>query len=108
MLGTVERPRNFLTYARIDFARTTQFLTCIWAKDGGRLTDLRESDGLERLFEPRSDEEFTAPLIGASIVFGKEPAGATVMVIKKGEKEFRAVKTPASLTPFFAGFEPRR
>lgn len=108
ILGTVDRPRNLLTYVRIDFARATRFLTCVWEKDGGRLTDLRESDGLERQFEPRSEEEFISPLIGASIIFRKETAGATVMVIKKGEKEFRAVKTPASLIPFFAGFEPRR
>jgi CubicO group peptidase (beta-lactamase class C family) len=93
ILGTVDRPRNFLTYARIDFARKTQFLTCVWEKDGGRLTDLRESDGLERQFEPRSDEEFVAPPIGASIVFRKEPNGPVVMIIKKGEKELRARKT---------------
>jgi CubicO group peptidase (beta-lactamase class C family) len=92
ILGTVDRPRNFLTYARIDFARKTQFLTCVWEKDGGRLTDLRESDGLERQFEPRSDEEFVAPPIGASIVFRKEPTGPVVMILKKGEKELRAVK----------------
>jgi CubicO group peptidase (beta-lactamase class C family) len=92
ILGTVDRPRNFLTYARIDFARKTQFLTCVWDKDGGRLTDLRESDGLERQFEPRSDEEFVSPPIGASIVFRKEANGPMVMIIKKGEKELRAVK----------------
>jgi len=92
ILGTVDRPRNFLTFARIDFARKTQFLTCVWKKDGGRLTDLRESDALERQFEPRSDEEFAAPVIGASIVFRKETGGAMVMIIKKSEKEIRAVK----------------
>jgi hypothetical protein len=92
VLGTVDRPRNLLTYARADFAKGTQFFACVWAKEGGRLTDIRESDGLEREFESRSETEFVQPIIGASIIFQKNPAGAGALTIKKGGAETRAEK----------------
>jgi len=90
-LGTVDRPRNWLTYVRVDFASRSQFFTCVWEKDGGLMTDLREAAGLERDFEPRSEAEFIQPLIGASVSFGNDPSGKAFLVIKKGGKEIRAL-----------------
>jgi len=92
VLGTVERPRNLLTYARVEFAERTQYFTCVWEKNSGRLTDLRESGRLEREFEPRSEIEFIQPIIGASISFEKDPTGRPALVIKKNGTETRAVK----------------
>ncbi len=91
-LGTVDRPRNWLTYVRVDFADRSQFFTCVWEKDGGLMTDLREAAGLERDFEPRSEAEFVQPLIGASVSFGKDASGKAFLVIKKGGKEIRGLK----------------
>lgn len=96
VLGTVDRPRNLLTYARADFAQRTQFFTCVWDKANGRLMDIRESDGLEREFEPRSETEFAQPIIGASIVFRRNPSGAVVLTIQKAGVETRAEKISAS------------
>jgi CubicO group peptidase (beta-lactamase class C family) len=90
-LGTVDRPRNLLTYVRVDFARRTQFFTCVWDKANGRLADLRESEILERPFEPRSETEFFSPAIGASIEFRRAPEG-TVLVIRKDGAETTAKK----------------
>jgi CubicO group peptidase (beta-lactamase class C family) len=92
VLGTVDRPRNLLTYARADFAKRTQFFTCVWDKESGRMTDLRESDGLDREFEPRSETEFAQPIVGVTIVFQKNPAGAVELIIKKGGVETKAEK----------------
>jgi hypothetical protein len=96
VLGTVDRPRNLLTYARADFAKRAQFFTCVWDRENGRLMDIRESDGLEREFEPRSETEFAQPIIGAAIVFLKNSSGAVVLTIKKGGVETRAEKISAS------------
>ena len=92
VLGTVDRPRNLLTYARADFAKRSQFFACVWDRESGRMTDLRESDGLEREFEPRSETEFAQPIVGVMIVFQKNPAGAAALTIKKGGVETRAEK----------------
>ncbi|MHB8056149.1 MAG: serine hydrolase domain-containing protein [Candidatus Aminicenantales bacterium] len=91
-LGTVDRPRNWLTYVRVDFSGGTRFFTCVWEKDSGRLADLRESGGLEREFDPRSESEFIQPIIGATILFDKDPAGRAILVIKKNGAETRAFK----------------
>ena len=92
VLGTVDRPRHLLTYARVDFATRKQFFTFVWVKDGARLMDIREADGLEREFEPQSENEFTQPIIGASIVFQKDAAGTIALTVKKNGIETRAVK----------------
>ena len=72
--------------------KRTQFFTCVWDKESGRLMDLRESDGLDREFEPRSETEFAQPIVGVTIVFRKNPAGAVILTIKKGGVETGAEK----------------
>lgn len=91
-LGTVDRPRNWVSFVRVDFEKQPQFFTCIWEKEGGRMTDLREAGGLERDFEPRSEDAFVQPLIGASIGFEQDASGRIVMAITKNGKVTRAVK----------------
>ncbi|MEW5900777.1 MAG: serine hydrolase domain-containing protein, partial [Acidobacteriota bacterium] len=92
VLGTVARPRNLITYVRFDFAQSPRFFTYVWEKEPGRLMDLRESEKLERQFEPKSQNEFSSPPIGATILFEKDSAGNTKLTIKKGEAIARATK----------------
>jgi CubicO group peptidase (beta-lactamase class C family) len=96
VLGTADRPRNLLTYARIDFARRSRYFVFVWAKEGGRLAELRESDDLEREFEPRPDGGFFSPSIGAAIRFGRDEGGRAILVILKNGREVRAVKIDKS------------
>ena len=95
VLGTVARPRNLLTYVRLDFAGRSQFLTYIWDKESGRLQEMRESENLEREFEPRSQSEFFSPPIGTMIIFKKDEKGEIVLMIRKNGMESRAKKVPA-------------
>lgn len=95
VLGTVARPRNLLTYARADFAKRSEFFTYIWDKENGRLLEMRESENLERDFEPRSQDEFFSPLIGTTIVFQKDEKGNVVLTIRKDGTETRARKAAA-------------
>jgi hypothetical protein len=92
VLGTVARPRNLLTYVRLDFAKNSQFFTYIWDKESGRLMDMRESESLERQFEPRSQHEFVSPAIGTTILFQKDEKGDVSLTIRKGGTETRAKK----------------
>ena len=92
VLGTVARPRNLLTYARLDFAGRPVFFTYIWDKESGRLMDMRESETLERQFEPRSQDEFVSPPIGTTIVFEKDEKGNIILTIRKSWTETRARK----------------
>jgi CubicO group peptidase (beta-lactamase class C family) len=92
VLGTVARPRNLLTYVRLDFAKVSEFFTYVWNKETGRLLDMRESENLERQFESRSQDEFVSPAIGTTIVFQKDEGGSVVLVIKKNGTETRARK----------------
>ncbi|OGD37020.1 MAG: hypothetical protein A2V45_03030, partial [Candidatus Aminicenantes bacterium RBG_19FT_COMBO_58_17] len=82
VLGTVARPRNLLTYARLDFAGRPVFFTYIWDKESGRLMDMREAETLERQFEPRSQDEFVSPAIGTTIVFEKDEKGNIILTIR--------------------------
>jgi len=95
VLGTVARPRNLLTYARLDFATLSEFFTYVWDKESGRLVDLRESKNLERQFEPRSQDEFVSPPIGTTIVFEKDEKGNIILTIRKSGTETRARKAAA-------------
>jgi CubicO group peptidase (beta-lactamase class C family) len=95
VLGTAARPRNLLTYARMDFAGRSGFFTFVWNREDGRLLELRESESLERQFEPRSQDEFISPAIGATIVFEKDAKGNVSLTIRKDGIETRAKKVPA-------------
>jgi CubicO group peptidase (beta-lactamase class C family) len=95
VLGTVARPRNLLTYVRLDFAKRSEFLTYVWNKENGRLLDMRESENLERQFEPRSQDEFFSPAIGTTIVFQKDEQGSVILTIRKDGVETRARKPAA-------------
>ncbi len=92
VLGTAARPRNLLTYARVDFETRTRFFTCVWDKANGRLLELRESDSLERDFEPRSETEFASPILGTKILFSRDPDGTVVITLSREGAETRAVK----------------
>ena len=100
VLGTVARPRNLLTYVRVDFAKSSQFFTYIWDKEKGRLQEMRESESLEREFEPRSQDEFFSPLIATAIIFQKDEKGHIFLTIKKNGTEERAEKIPAQASGF--------
>ena len=95
VLGTVARPRNLLTYVRLDFAKRSEFFTYVWDKENGRLQEMRESENLERQFEPKSQDEFVSPAIGTTIVFQKDEKGNVCLTIRKGGTETRAVKAAA-------------
>ncbi|MBN1940249.1 MAG: beta-lactamase family protein [Candidatus Aminicenantes bacterium] len=96
-LGTADRPRNWLTYVRADFASGSRFFTCVWEKDGGLMADLREAGSLERDFKPRTENEFVQPLIDAVVAFGPDAAGKTVLTIRKGGNPIlRATKMSSS------------
>jgi CubicO group peptidase (beta-lactamase class C family) len=97
-LGTVTRPRNLLTYVRVDFDKGSRFFTYVWDKESGRLQEMRESENLERQFEPKSQDEFFSPPIGTTIIVQKDEKGELVLVIKKNGTETRArkAKAPAS------------
>jgi CubicO group peptidase (beta-lactamase class C family) len=99
VLGTVARPRNLLTYARLDFAGRPVFFTYVWNKEDGRLLELRESESLERQFEPSSQDEFVSPAIGTATVFKKDEKGNVSLTITKNGTETRAVKTKAPAPP---------
>lgn len=90
VLGTVSRPRFFLTYARLDHEKGSNFLTFVW--EDGRLSDLRRSDLLDRQFEPRSSAEFVSSLLGTTILFEKDAREAISLVIRKDGRELRALK----------------
>jgi CubicO group peptidase (beta-lactamase class C family) len=98
-LGTVARPRNLLTYVRVDFAKNFEFFTYVWDKENGRLLEMRESENLERQFEPRSQDEFVSPAIGTVIVFQRDEEGNLDLVIKKNGVETRARKEKARSSP---------
>lgn len=91
VLGTVSRPDFFLTYARLDLEKGPVFLTFVW--EGGRLSDLRSSESLEREFEARSAAEFSSALIGTTILFEKDGRGAVSLVLRKDGGELRALKS---------------
>jgi hypothetical protein len=92
VLGTLARPGSLFTYVRVDFDKSSGFFTYIWDKESGRLQEMRESENLDRQFEPRSQNEFVSPAIGATIVFEKVENGDLFMVIKKSGAEVRAKK----------------
>ena len=92
VLGTVARPRNLLTYVRLNFAVRSDFFTYIWDKKSGRLLEMRESGNLERQFEPTSQDEFFSPAIGTTIVFQKDEKGNVVLTIRKNGTKARAGK----------------
>ena len=92
VLGTLARPGSLFTYVRVDFENNSGFFTYIWDKESGRLQEMRESENLDRLFEPRSQNEFVSPAIGATIVFEKDEKGGFTLVIRKGGTETRATK----------------
>jgi CubicO group peptidase (beta-lactamase class C family) len=96
VLGTLSRPGNLFTYVRVDFEQGSGFFTYIWDKESGRLQEMRESENLERQFEPRSRNEFFSPAIGATVVFEKDEKGELTMIIKKGGTETRARKATAA------------
>jgi hypothetical protein len=96
VLGTVARPRNLLTYVRLDLVKSSRFLTYIWDRESGRLQDVREAGNLDRQFEPKSQDEFFSPPIGTTIVFEKDEKGELALVIKKGGTETRAKKAKAT------------
>ena len=95
VLGTLARPGILFTYVRVDFENNSGFFTYIWDKESGRLQEMRESENLDRLFEPRSQNEFVSPAIGATVVFEKDEKGGFTLVIRKGGTETRARKAPA-------------
>jgi CubicO group peptidase (beta-lactamase class C family) len=95
VLGTLARPRNLFTYVRVDFAKNSAFFTYIWDKESGRLQEMRESENLDRQFEPKSQDEFFSPPIGTTIVFEKDEEGKLAIVIRKGGTETRAGKIAA-------------
>jgi len=103
VLGTVARPRNLLSYVRVDFARRSSFFTYVWDKENGRLLEMRESENLERQFEPRSQDEFFAPAIGATIVFKKDEKGIIILTIRKNGTETPARKAASSKTVLGSG-----
>ena len=99
VLGTVARPRNLLTYVRLDFAKVSEFFTYVWNRENGRLLDMRESENLERQFEPRSQDEFVSPPIGTTIVFQKDKEGNVILTIRKNGTETQARKAAARNSP---------
>jgi len=99
VLGTVARPRNLLTYVRLDFAKVSEFFTYVWNRENGRLLDMRESENLERQFEPRSQDEFVSPAIGTTIVFQKDKEGNVILTIRKNGTETQARKAAARNSP---------
>ena len=90
VLGTVSRPRFFLTYARLDHEKGSNFLTFVW--EDGRLSDLRRSDSLDREFEPVRRRNSFHALIGTTILFEKDAREAISLVIRKDGRELRALK----------------
>jgi CubicO group peptidase (beta-lactamase class C family) len=92
VLGTVSRPRNLLTYVRLDFAKKSEFFTYIWNKASGRLQEMRESQSLERQFEPRSQSEFASPAIGTTVIFQQDDQGSVALIIRKNGVETKARK----------------
>jgi len=56
---------------------------------------MRESETLERQFEPRSQDEFVSPPIGTTIVFEKDEKGNVSLTIRKSGTETRARKATA-------------
>jgi CubicO group peptidase (beta-lactamase class C family) len=92
VLGTLARRRNLFTYVRVDFAKSSEFFTYIWDKENGQLREMRESQNLDRQFEPRSQDEFFSPPIETTIIFQKDEGGSLVLVIKKNGTETRARK----------------
>ena len=56
---------------------------------------MRESENLDRQFEPSSQNEFVSPAIRTTIVFEKDEKGGFTLVIRKGGTETRARKAPA-------------
>jgi CubicO group peptidase (beta-lactamase class C family) len=90
ILGTVARPRNLLTYVRVDFSKKSQFFTYIWDRESGRLLEMRESENLERQFEPKSQDEFISPAIGTTIIFQKDEPGSVALIIRKNGVESKA------------------
>jgi hypothetical protein len=99
VMGTLARPGTLFTYIRVDFEKGSGFFTYIWDRDSGRLQEMRESENLERQFEPKSKNEFVSPAIGATIVFEKDDKGEFTLIIKKGGTETRAKKAAASGSP---------
>jgi CubicO group peptidase (beta-lactamase class C family) len=99
VLGTLARPGSLFTYIRVDFEKASGFFTYIWDKETGRLKEMRESENLEREFEPRSKDEFVSPAIGATIVFERAENGDLVMIIKKSGLETRARKAAVINSP---------
>jgi len=95
VLGTLARPGSLFTYVRVDFENNSGFFTYIWDKESGRLQEMRESENLDRLFEPGSQNEFVSPAIGATAIFEKDEKGGFTLVIRKGGTETRARKAPA-------------
>jgi hypothetical protein len=53
---------------------------------------MRESENLERQFEPRSQDEFFSPVIGTTIIFQKDEKGNVSLTIRKDGLETRARK----------------
>ena len=95
VLGTLARPGSFFTYVRVDFYKSSGFFTYIWDKESGRLQEMRESENLDRQFEPRSQNEFISPAIGTTIIFKKDEKEDLILVIRKNGAETRAKKSPA-------------
>jgi len=95
VLGTLARPRNLFTYVRVDFGKSSEFFTYIWDKESGRLREMRESQNLDRQFEPRSQDEFFSPPIGTTIIFQKDEKGNVSLTIRKNGAETRATKAAA-------------
>jgi len=95
VLGTLARPGSLFTYVRVDFDKSSGFFTYIWDKESGRLQEMRESENLDRQFEPRSQNEFVSPAIGTTIIFEKDEKGNVSLTIKKNGTETRAVKAAA-------------
>ena len=95
VLGTSARPRNLFTYVRVDFGKSSEFFTYIWDKESGRLREMRESQNLDRQFEPRSQDEFFSPPIGTTIIFQKDEKGNVSLTIRKNGAETRATKAAA-------------
>jgi CubicO group peptidase (beta-lactamase class C family) len=95
VLGTVTRPRNLLTYARVDFNTKSRFFTYVWDAESGHLQEMRESEKLERQFEPGSQNEFFSEAIRTTALFVKDAKGELVLVIKKNGTETRAQKAKA-------------
>jgi hypothetical protein len=51
---------------------------------------MRESENLERQFEPKSQDEFISPAIGTTIIFQKDAPGSITLIIRKNGVESKA------------------